>query len=641
MMNDQADEYCKPNSSSDQSYDNLIARYQAISAGIMVKDPSGRITYVNNAACEIFGLTCEEMIGRRSDDIIWRTVKADGSPLPSDEFPSALVLQTGIPQHNVIFGIYSSKHGPRRWLMEDAVPIRDPKTGNIKEVMLTITDVTGQVHNREALQEAETKYRTLIEESLVGVYLIQDSKFVYANPRFAEIHGFTQHELIGMNAQDLVAPEDRDVVSDYITRRISGEIKSVRYMVKGMRKDGTLIDIEVHGSYTLYQGKPAIIGTELDITQRRRDEETLRLNEARLQTLLELSQMTDATLQEICDFALQEAINLTKSKIGYLAFANEDETVLNMFAWSQSAREQCNIPDKPTVYPVEHTGLWGEAIRQRKAIITNDYSAPNPYKKGLPEGHITVKSHMNVPVFDGEKIVAVAGVGNKDEAYDESDIRQLTLLMDGMWKLLQRHQVERQRREEEYNRRQLERGFETQKRHFYRETILSVTQGKLDICDSTHIRPYLLNAITTTDVSDTSDASRARHMVKEFLARQDMEEERLAAFVIAVGEAITNAIKHGNNGRVYAGVKDDSAWVAVADKGPGIESLIIPRATLLRGFSTKPSLGLGYSIMLETSDHILLKTSPRGTTVVLVKNIKEPAAAADNLPSSWYSLPAI
>ncbi len=120
-----------------------------------------------------------------------------------------------------------------------------------------------------------------------------------------------------------------------------------------------------------------------------------------------------------------------------------------MFAWSRSAREVCRVPDKPVVYAVATTGLWGEAIRQRKPIITNDYSAPNPYKQGVPEGHVELRRHMNVPVFDGPRIVAVAGVANKAEDYDESDVRQLTLLMSGMWRLIQRKRAEDELRESE------------------------------------------------------------------------------------------------------------------------------------------------------------------------------------------------
>lgn len=69
-------------------------------------------------------------------------------------------------------------------------------------------------------------------------------------------------------------------------------------------------------------------------------------------------------------------------------------------------------------------------------MITNDYSAFDPLKKGYPEDHVELTSHMNVPIFDGDRIVILAGFGNKEEDYDDSDVRQLILLMQGMWAIL-------------------------------------------------------------------------------------------------------------------------------------------------------------------------------------------------------------
>ena len=104
-----------------------------------------------------------------------------------------------------------------------------------------------------------------------------------------------------------------------------------------------------------------------DVTEQKKMEEESRLNEARLQALVQLNQMAGASLQEITDFALESAVELTNSKIGYLAFLNDDESVMTMHSWSKTAMQECAIIDKPIVYPVVNTGLWGEAVRQRKA----------------------------------------------------------------------------------------------------------------------------------------------------------------------------------------------------------------------------------------------------------------------------------
>ncbi len=194
---------------------------------------------------------------------------------------------------------------------------------------------------------------------------------------------------------------------------------------------------------------------ENEAAWRNRADEASHLDESRLEALLKLNEMTGAPLQAITDFALEEAVRLTGSEIGYLAFMNQDETVLTMHSWSKRAMEQCEIPDKPKVYPIETTGLWGEAVRQRKPIIFNDYSAPNPLKKGYPKGHVEIRRHVNIPVFDGPKIVAVAGVGNKEKRYDQSDVRQLKLLMQGMWRLILRKWTEWELRESEAKFRKL------------------------------------------------------------------------------------------------------------------------------------------------------------------------------------------
>ena len=129
----------------------------------------------------------------------------------------------------------------------------------------------------QALRESEEKYRTLSESSLVGVYLIQDGLLHYVNRELADWFGYTPDELIDRKGPlDLVAPEDRPLVQENLRRRLEGETKSVHYTFRGLRKDGTTFDVEVFGVQTVYQGRPAVLGTMLDITERKQLEEQLR-----------------------------------------------------------------------------------------------------------------------------------------------------------------------------------------------------------------------------------------------------------------------------------------------------------------------------------------------------------------------------
>ncbi|MGD9160902.1 MAG: cache domain-containing protein [Desulfobacteraceae bacterium] len=174
------------------------------------------------------------------------------------------------------------------------------------------------------------------------------------------------------------------------------------------------------------------------------------LEELRLKKILELSQMSDASLNELTEFALEEAISLTGSEVGYIAFLSEDETELSLHTWSKNADKPFNIEDKNLVFKVKEAGLWAEAVKKRDTVLINDYeSLKYSEKKGYPNGHVKIIRTMNIPVFDGRKIVAIAGVANKDMDYDEPDTRQLKLMMDGMWKIIQRKRSEDKLRESE------------------------------------------------------------------------------------------------------------------------------------------------------------------------------------------------
>ncbi len=174
------------------------------------------------------------------------------------------------------------------------------------------------------------------------------------------------------------------------------------------------------------------------IAEKRRNFEELRLKK-----LLELSRMSEATQDDLMEFALEEAILLTESDIGYIAFLSEDETVLTMHTWSRHTMKQCEIEDKTLIYHVSDTGLWAEAVRKRDTVVINHYEKLDAEaKKGYPEGHVRILRLMNIPIFENDRIAAVAGVGNKAEPYDESDVRQLKLMMDGMWNIIQKKRSE-------------------------------------------------------------------------------------------------------------------------------------------------------------------------------------------------------
>lgn len=138
------------------------------------------------------------------------------------------------------------------------------------------------------LKGEESKFIDLAEKSLAGVYLIQDWVFKYVNPKFSEIFGYSIEEMIDkIGPKSMATPEDWPMVEGNICKRLSGEMDSIHYEFKGITKRGDTINLEVYGSSTLYKGSPAVIGTLLDITKRKRAEELLRQAEEKYRGIFE------------------------------------------------------------------------------------------------------------------------------------------------------------------------------------------------------------------------------------------------------------------------------------------------------------------------------------------------------------------
>lgn len=204
----------------------------------------------------------------------------------------------------------------------------------------------------------------------------------------------------------------------------------------------------------------ALIGTVMTWNRtlqrkvRHRTEE-IRFNEMRMDALLQLNERSNDSIQEIIEFAFEQMIRLTKSRFGYLAFDDQEGMIYSVRSRDAASQKQ---PTTATItgFTNETKGLWGKAVLEKEPVISNYYPNSNPKMKGLPEGcRKSLIRYMNVPIFKGDRVVAVAGVGNKSQDYDASDLRQLTLLIQGLWRRLQRKQQEQALSRNEKNLRDI------------------------------------------------------------------------------------------------------------------------------------------------------------------------------------------
>ncbi|HXE97584.1 MAG TPA: GAF domain-containing protein [Dongiaceae bacterium] len=176
----------------------------------------------------------------------------------------------------------------------------------------------------------------------------------------------------------------------------------------------------------------------------KRSEQQTRRNKERLQYLLNIFQFESNDVKELLDYALNEALRMTSSTYGYIYYYDEATRQFVLNSWSRDVMQACSVVSPHSLYDLGKAGIWGEAIRQRRPIMVNDFDAPDPLKKGYPEGHVPLTRFLTIPHIDHGKIVAVVGVANKETAYDDADILQLTLLMGSVWKMAERKEKERE-----------------------------------------------------------------------------------------------------------------------------------------------------------------------------------------------------
>ena len=239
------------------------AAFSSVGLGAVIVSLDGTILAANAAFLDILG--AERLFGSSYFDLLvpdevaesqaMRSCLAAGKPLPRVE-------RRFVRADGEVFK--ASVH---------ASPIHG-RMGQVEAAVIMIEDITERTRLREQLAASEALFRDLAERAIVGVYVVQDGRFQYVNPRLAEIFGYSLEELSGghITHVSLTHPDDRAKVEESIRRRLEGDQASADYELRGVKKDGEVIFVQVLAARTVYHDRPAIVGTMLDVTQRKRAE---------------------------------------------------------------------------------------------------------------------------------------------------------------------------------------------------------------------------------------------------------------------------------------------------------------------------------------------------------------------------------
>lgn len=304
------------------------------------------------------------------------------------------------------------------------------------------------------LRDNEQKFRSFIEQSSDGLLLADErGNIIEWNQAQERLTGYTSQECIGLPLWDFQlrmlppagqTPEARQRVKKRFTSALQSgqaDFMDKALEVEIWRKDGTKLFVQQMAFGIKTQQGYRLGSIVRDVTEQKRLE---ALTHLRLR-LFEFA--ANHSTVELLQKTLDEVGELTDSPIGFYHFVEEDQKTLTLQAWStRTLDEFCKAEEESLHYPIGQAGVWADAVRQRRAIIHNDYSSL-PDRKGMPEGHATVTRELVVPIQRGNRVVAVLGVGNKPQEYTDKDLEIVSYLADVTWELAERKQAEQEREE--------------------------------------------------------------------------------------------------------------------------------------------------------------------------------------------------
>ncbi|OPY26520.1 MAG: putative diguanylate cyclase [Methanocella sp. PtaU1.Bin125] len=439
---------------------------------VVLVDEEMRVTFANDRLYEVTGASRDRVVGRKIADL----------PLLSEPEVVAAVREAhegreSVRELTIPSGKDTAASGAGkacyRARFSPAV-FEDGQAG----VTLIFEDVGKQKLAEDRLKASEKKYRQLVETANEGIWVIDmNNRTTFVNSRLADMLGYRVEEMIGTRVDEHMPPKSEAVMGKHQAGMDRGASTSVETTL--ISKNGRRISVLMHMSMlTDDQGRPSgALSMVTDITDRKRMEEelkaardslasrvleqtreltemnaalkqeiaerrlveeALRLDEARLEALLALNEMESAPVERLAEYALERAVEQTGSRVGYILTPDEHGRKARIFIVSREVRRLSRLDPSTAEFDLNEAILCTEPFRTGRPAIENDY-LNRPGKRGLPDGHIPVRRTLGVPVLDGGRVAAVALLGNKESDYTPADVRQVSLIMNGLWKaVLQR-----------------------------------------------------------------------------------------------------------------------------------------------------------------------------------------------------------
>lgn len=353
--------------------------------GIFVSTPDGLVLTANPALAKMLGYSGPEELLASLRDV--------GRQLYARPERRGELLRL-LREKGAVRGFESEllrKDGQRIWVSANVRAALDER-GELARLEGVVENITERRHAEEALRESEVKFRALAETTAASIFIYQGTRMRYVNAAAERLTGYSREEFLQMDFWDIIHPEFRDVVKKRGMARQAGEAVPLRYEVKLLTKTGEARWVDFTAGLITFEGSTAVLGTAIDVTERKEAEEALkksRLLLAKTQEMahlggweLDLSNLEDLNKNELR--WTEEAFRIFGFKPGEVEVTNElffqlvhpEDRLKIAEAVSRALREK-------TSYGIEHRILLpngNERIVYEHADILFDEATGRPLR---------------------------------------------------------------------------------------------------------------------------------------------------------------------------------------------------------------------------------------------------------------------
>jgi len=308
---------------------------ESMMEGYYEVDHKGNFTFCSKRMCEYLGYSRDELIG-----VNFRKLVTKKNVLNVyNKFNSVYNREVS----RALFDIEIVKSNDNIAIVENSVYLKYNSDGKRIGFYGLARDITENRMAEQKLKESEVKYRNITEQSLLGVAIIQDNVFKYINQRYAEIGGYTVEEMLNWQPGEfikIVYPDDQEMVMTQSTKMHRRDKDVInQYLFRGIAKTGEVIWLELYSKSIMYEGRPAVLITIIDITERKQAVQRLKESQMKYKSLVETSPnaillvdlngfIVDCNKAAEINFHLERSNIIHKNFFNFFSSSNEKKIAL-------------------------------------------------------------------------------------------------------------------------------------------------------------------------------------------------------------------------------------------------------------------------------------------------------------------------